>query len=762
MSILLIPSLVFGQAQTTGRVTGTVVDEEGNPISGARVVFISSALQGERVLTTSDSGKFLAAILPVGPYSVEISAPGMQPVSFSFRLGVGETVPLNVTLKKGEAIVEEITVYSTATALETTSLGENFDYGKQVEELPVQNRLIERVAELAPNITFGPTPNTIAISGAPSFDTTVLLDGAEISDPYFGSSPTLYLEDAIEEVQVLTSGISARYGRFQGGVVNAISKTGGNTYTGMLRAELDNETWNSQTPFGEDQEDNLNEFYQLTVGGFILKDHLWWFGGITEIPDTTTTTTTTQQDIPASKPTGTEEQRWSFKLRGAITPDHVLEVNHFDYERTLTDRAGLPAGNISALNGQRIDPREINVGTYQGVLTPNLFLDLQYTEKKVSIASGGDPQGNDPVFDSAVGAVFNNHWWDFSDPSIRDNETLGLNITQALSTANWGTHTLEYGAQLVKSTTGGENRQSATGFNLLSYSFNTNEVGDPLDPGAPFYDFTDVNGRDLFNVTSYYTTGCGVGGGDVCQINYRWKALPLGGGQDVENLALYVQETWEVGKWRFDAGLRWDDYEGTGPLATQRFAFDEIAPRVGVTYNIDQNWQVQATYGRYVSRFNDGVFNEITGVSAAPRLEQLYFGPDCFAAGGNDPAVDPGGDGCDAADINALLRNESWWIDFTDVVDPEQPSTFNADNITAPYADNFDFRLHLPGRPVSEHHGHLRPFHRPERPEPAPAHHGRYHHLGEHRPCPAQVRRLHHRRRLDPERQVGCRRQLRG
>lgn len=218
MSILLIPSLVFGQAQTTGRVTGTVVDEEGNPIAGARVVFISSALQGERVLATSESGKFLAAILPVGPYSVEISAPSMQPVSFSFRLGVGETVPLDVTLKKGEAIVEEITVFSTASALETTALGENFDYGTQVEELPVQNRLIERVAELAPNITFGPTPNTIAISGAPSFDTTVLLDGAEVSDPYFGSSPTLYLEDAIEEVQVLTSGVSARYGRFQGGV----------------------------------------------------------------------------------------------------------------------------------------------------------------------------------------------------------------------------------------------------------------------------------------------------------------------------------------------------------------------------------------------------------------------------------------------------------------------------------------------------------------------------------------------------------------
>ena len=84
----------------------------------------------------------------------------------------------------------------------------------------------------------------------------------------------------------LTAGVSARYGRFQGGVVNAVTKTGGNSYDGTLRATFDNQSWNSQTPFGEPQADNLNEYYQLTVGGFILKDHLWWFGGITDIPDT--------------------------------------------------------------------------------------------------------------------------------------------------------------------------------------------------------------------------------------------------------------------------------------------------------------------------------------------------------------------------------------------------------------------------------------------------------------------------------------------
>jgi hypothetical protein len=691
--VLLIPTLALGQAQTTGRVTGKVVDEEGNPVAGARVTFISSALQGERVVTTSDSGTFLAAILPVGPYAVEFTSSGMQPVAVSFRLGVGETVPLNVTMKKGEEIVEEVTVYSTATAMETTAYGENFAYDKQVDELPIQNREIEGVAQYAPNITYGPTPENIAISGAPSYDTTVLLDGSEISDPYFGSSPVLYLEDAIEEVQVLTAGVSARYGRFQGGVVNAVTKTGGNSYDGTLRATFDNQSWNSQTPFGEPQADNLNEYYQLTVGGFILKDHLWWFGGITDIPDTqeNQNTVISQPSLPITSTT--TEERWQFKLRGAITPDHVIELNHLDFSQSTVNDIPLPPGNSLAA-GDRDDPRTIDVVTYQGVLTPNLFLDVQYTDKSVEILGGGDPDGFDPVFDSTESAVFNNGWWDFSDASVRDNETLGINLTQSLSTANWGTHTVEYGAQYVESVTGGENRQSPTGFNLLAYSFDL--------ANARLYGGTRPDGMDVFNVMNYFTDTCGQDGDGICQINYRWLALPLGGDQTIDNLAFYAHDAWEVGKWRFDAGLRWESYDGNGPLQSQKFDFDDVAPRLGVTFNIDQDWQVQAWYGKYVSRFNDGVFNEITGVSAAPRLEQLYAGANCFA----DPAlnvgstlsdgvtpIDPGGDGCDAADIGALLRDEGSWGLFTDVVDPQQPSVFNADDLDAPYANDYNFSV---------------------------------------------------------------------
>lgn len=139
-----------------------------------------------------------------------MTAPSYQPQAYEVRLGIGQTIPLEVQLAPGEAITEEITVAGTASALETTATGESLSYARDVEEPPVINRTLENVALLAPNISFGPTADTINIAGAPSFDTTVLLDGAEISDLYFGASPVVYLEDAVEEVQVLTTGVSAR------------------------------------------------------------------------------------------------------------------------------------------------------------------------------------------------------------------------------------------------------------------------------------------------------------------------------------------------------------------------------------------------------------------------------------------------------------------------------------------------------------------------------------------------------------------------
>ena len=660
--LLLLPVIALNAAELTGRVTATVVDEEGNPVADARVEFISPSLMGERVQNTDADGRLTSSLLPVGAYAVTVSAPGKQTVTLSLRVGVGQAVPLSVTLKSGEDLVEEVVVYGAATKLETTAGGENFNYDTAIEGLPIQNRAIEGVASFAPNVSFGPTPGTLSISGAPSFDTVVMLDGAEMSDPYFGSAPTLFLEDAIEEVQVLTSGVSARYGRFQGGVISAITKSGGNTFDGVVRYEFSKESWNGQTPFGEDQSDELTEAYQGTLGGFFVKDRLWFFGGYRTIPQSATSNTAL--GTGESFTTTRDEERFQLKLRGAITPNHVLEASYLEYTSTATGRAGLPAYDLFAATGVRDDPRDITTLSYQGVLTSSVYLDLLYTDKNVSIKSGGDPALGSPILyagNELPGfGIFNNHWWDYNDASVRDNETIGANLTQVVSTSDWGEHTLEYGVQYVKSTTGGENRQSSTGFNLLAYD---------LDGSLSFVNLTE-GGDPTFNLESYYDDGR--------QIAYRWEALPLGGVQEIENTAAYIQDSWQIDRWRFDVGLRYEEYSGKGPLPTVNIDFKDISPRLGVTYNIDANWQVVGSYGKYISRINDNVASNVTGVGGAPLISSIYDGP-AF----NDLTYD---------EVETILRDDDNWV-INAVYDPSQPTVLLDPDLEAPYANDFNLAV---------------------------------------------------------------------
>src|SRR5262245_421041 len=106
--------------------------------------------------------------------------------------------------------------------------------------------------------------------------------------------------------------------------------------------------------------------------------------------------------------------------------------------------------------------------------------------------------------------------------------------------------------------------------------------------------------------------------------------------------------------------------------------FDDVSPRVGVTYNITPEWQIQGTWGKYVSRFNDGVANGVTGISSiyGPGILQEYGGP---ALLDQTPAQ-----------VDALLHDDANWTTILGFVDPRQPSTFFADNIKAPYANDLN------------------------------------------------------------------------
>src|SRR5262249_5683379 len=225
-SLLLLAFVPFtlGQGSQSGSLTGTVT-AGGTPMPGVTVTIESSALQGKRSLATGPHGDYVFKFLPPGAYIITFELAGMKTVTQKVTLELSATVRTDETMEP--ATTEAIIVTAAATEAEKTAVHESSYNDQTVQALPTITRTIDEIAALAPAVTQNtPNLNQLKINGGFAYDNVFLVDGADIDDHYF-AQPTnnLVIEEAVQETQVLTSNISAEYGRFSGGVVNAITKS---------------------------------------------------------------------------------------------------------------------------------------------------------------------------------------------------------------------------------------------------------------------------------------------------------------------------------------------------------------------------------------------------------------------------------------------------------------------------------------------------------------------------------------------------------
>src|SRR5262249_37159725 len=155
------------------------------------------------------------------------------------------------------------------------------------------------------------------------YDNLFMMNGADFNDSVFGNPDNLFIEDAIQETQVLTSGISAEYGRFGGGVVNAITKSGGNSFHATARDDRTNQAWRERTPLEKEKGTKLkskdNDNYSATLGGFIVPDKLWFFvAGRKEKTTTPTPLFLTGTNYPNSL----DDTRYEGKLTLNVANNH--------------------------------------------------------------------------------------------------------------------------------------------------------------------------------------------------------------------------------------------------------------------------------------------------------------------------------------------------------------------------------------------------------------------------------------------------------
>lgn len=259
----------------TGTISGHVADTSGLGVPGVTITASSPALQGVRATTTSENGDYIFPFVPPGTYTVTFELSGFGTQKKSFDVAAAQTVPLNVTLSP--AVTEQITVSARSDAFVNTPTVASSVRAELTDTLPTQ-RTLNAAVNLAPGLHgTGPSGN-ITVAGAMSFDNVIMLNGVQITDNLRGTPFNLFIEDAIQETTISTAGISAEYGRFAGGVVNAITKSGGNQFSGSFRTTFTNDKWRALTPFtGDKKVDKVVPAYEYTAGGPILRDRTWFF-----------------------------------------------------------------------------------------------------------------------------------------------------------------------------------------------------------------------------------------------------------------------------------------------------------------------------------------------------------------------------------------------------------------------------------------------------------------------------------------------------
>src|SRR5713101_1617718 len=262
--ILAIAILTAGpaNAQVSGAtLSGTIADPSGAAIAGAKVSITNTATGITRDVTADSAGFYAAPNLLPGPYDVSVGASGFSTTKQSgITLTVGAQQTLNVSLTIGEATQTVlVTEAAPLVQLGTSTISAQVQ-GTEVRELPLNGRDWASLATLSPGVNLIETQmpfengalrgnrgfgTQLTISGGRPTQNNYRLDGLSIND-HANSGPGSVIGvnlgvDAIEEFSVLTGNYSAEYGKTSGGVVNAISKSGTNTFHGDMYEFLRNQ-----------------------------------------------------------------------------------------------------------------------------------------------------------------------------------------------------------------------------------------------------------------------------------------------------------------------------------------------------------------------------------------------------------------------------------------------------------------------------------------------------------------------------------------
>ena len=295
-ALLLLSILCFSpnilRADVTGSISGVVHDSTGAVVAGSRVIVENTLTNFHQETVSGADGSYRLLALPAGVYKLTVTAKGFKTYSTTdITVKVNDELALDVTLSVGSA-TEIISVEANAVQVQTesTQLGDVID-SKKMLALPLNGRsyidLLGLQAGVAPStagtiggdrpVSGNLNAGNISVNGQRETANAFLVNGGDVSEGRnlgAGLVPNL---DSIEEFRLITNSFDAEYGKFSGAVVNAITKTGTNSFHGDVFEFLRNDAMDARNYFAPSKSELRQNQFGYTLGGPAWKDHLFFF-----------------------------------------------------------------------------------------------------------------------------------------------------------------------------------------------------------------------------------------------------------------------------------------------------------------------------------------------------------------------------------------------------------------------------------------------------------------------------------------------------
>jgi len=562
LTVVLLGLVATASAQTLlGTIEGKVLDEQGGVLPGVTVTLTGP--RGAQTTVTDAAGVYRFVGLQPATYTLKSELSGFAPQERDDVLvSMGKTFSADFSLKVG-GVTETVEVLGTTTTVDVKSSATTTTVSNDLlTTMPIYSSTATGLLNAAPGIN-----SSSAYGGQGSYGNALLLDGVDTRDPEGGSAWTFFNQDLIEEIQIGGLGAPAEYGGFTGGIINTITRSGGNLFSGLFSMKFTNDSLAGNNVTDEILELNPSlgasdvttklADYTAQMGGPIKQDKAFFYASI-------------QRFSAEYNPTGPLEKRTEisprFNVKATLQPtssDTITLGMQYD-QYNVTGRVGYWPSAQATDNAtvEEDAPEWVWNAQYRRVFGASTLLEAKLTGYTgYYYLDPVDPSpviydGETDAYSGGGGGVY------YAD---RSRNQVNVSLTQYAQ--KFGRHSFKFGAEIERSHVRTQYQPyGPAGFYIYHYG------------GVPYY-----------------------------QISYGYD---LQG--DNRRTSAYAQDQWSAGRLTLNLGIRLDHIRGVSPVLDQDVYTPKSAwgPRVGAAYDVTGKGTtvLKGFWGRYYEGPASGFF----------------------------------------------------------------------------------------------------------------------------------------------------------